>query len=111
MLFLPVIQAKSKEAKTTIMFLLFALLFDALFLFGLNNMLMLSCTVLLFYGLNKQGIRINVLWLIIFIYTLLVFILPIDLAIYRYAYSFLFSVLFMFIAYFILSEYILIKIK
>ncbi len=59
MLFLPVIRAKSKEAKSTIMFLLFALLFDALFSFGLNNMLMLSCTVLLFYGLNYKFERLK----------------------------------------------------
>jgi len=53
-LFLPIITTKNKEAKKIIIFLLLAILFDSLFSHGLNNMLYLSCTVLLFYGIRYK---------------------------------------------------------
>ncbi|BCD62073.1 hypothetical protein NitYY0826_C0942 [Nitratiruptor sp. YY08-26] len=54
MLLLPIIQTKNKKARKLNTFLLFSLLFDSLFSFGLNNMVMLSCTILLFYGVNYK---------------------------------------------------------
>jgi hypothetical protein len=59
LLFLPIFKTKSKRAKKLNLFILSAFLFECLFSFGLNNMLELICTVMLFYGINYKYERME----------------------------------------------------
>jgi hypothetical protein len=54
MLYYPIIKTRNRSARKVNLFLLAALLFDALFSFALNNLLMLSCTVLIMYGIDYK---------------------------------------------------------
>jgi len=59
LLFLAIFKTKSKKARKVNLFILSAFLFECLFSFGLNNLLELVCTVMLFYGINYKYERIE----------------------------------------------------
>ncbi len=57
--------------------------------------------------MDKQWLRVNVLWIMLMLYPVLVFILPLDITIYKYAYAALITTIIMLATYIIQAELIL----